>query len=133
MRQQQRFYGSVGSFAGPNPPPSRSGFRRAVRRSAEIEKAAQARDHQAGADGIDDQREPNGRMQVRRADGSLRSIRISMSNDLFAEIAVRVQCVGQTGAEHENAEQDDAGIAQKREQQHREHADEKDRQQRQQQ
>ena len=53
-----------------------------------------------------------------------------MDDDLLVEMTLRLQAVGEAGANQENAEQNEAGKTQEAEQQHWKCADKKDRQQR---
>jgi len=79
------------------------------RRSTEVEKAAKSRGDQSHASDVHDGRETNGPAQIRCIDGSLRSARITVDDDLSIEITVGVQPVAQANANQENAKDAEAG------------------------
>jgi hypothetical protein len=97
------------------------------------EKAEYSHDYQSGADHVNDGRETSCRMQIRSLNGSFRSARIAVDDDLPIEIAIGLQPVSQASADQESAEDDETGKPQENQQQHRKYAEKKDRQQRQQQ
>ena len=55
--------------------------------------------------------------------------RIAVDDDVLIEIAVRLERIGQAGADQENAEQAKSGEPQQRQDQHRKQAGQEDRQQ----